>query len=317
MRERLAGAVKSRGYDLAFVFGSSMVHFVAPYPELPVILDLVDVDSDKWMQYSQQARGPLRWLWRREARKLEECEAAFVKKCAETFVCTDAEAAFLRRKAAIGKISVLQNSVDLNHYSPGIVPVPAPVVNLQSYVLFTGTMDYFPNVDAVQWFANEIFPLIRKRVPSVGFVIAGRNPTPRVRNLSKLPGIHVTGAVPDIRPYLQGAALVVAPMRIARGVQNKILEALAMDVLVVASSVATNALPRDLKLLVEQESDPRQFAERVISHLIRPAERTFSYHASIKRYIESLELPVQLERAVSAAGSKPEAINVQQEAIAI
>jgi sugar transferase (PEP-CTERM/EpsH1 system associated) len=301
MAKRIKQAVESESYHAAFVFGSSMAHFVEPWPQIPTILDLVDVDSDKWTQYSLQSSKALSWLWRLEGKRLEECESNLVQRLANTLVCTDAEARLLRRKAPIGKISVLQNSLDTEYFQPDRVAIPEEIRNLQPYVIFTGTMDYFPNVDAVQYFVKDVFPVIRSQVPNASFVIAGRSPGPEVRRLAEDPAIHITGAVPDIRPYLQGAAVAVAPMRIARGVQNKILEALAMDVSIVSSAAAANALPPDLAVLLATESEPRPFADRVVAYLLNAPERTGFLRSSIKSYIDNLDLPSQLEQLLRAA----------------
>jgi sugar transferase (PEP-CTERM/EpsH1 system associated) len=278
-----------------------MAHFVEPWPQIPTILDLVDVDSDKWTQYSLQSLQALSWLWRLEGKRLEECESKLVQKLANTLVCTDAEARLLRCKAPIGKISVLQNSLDTEYFQPHRVGIPEEIRKLQPYVIFTGTMDYFPNVDAVQHFAKDVVPIIRSQVPTARFVIAGRSPGPEVRRLAEDPAIHVTGAVPDIRPYLQAAAVAVAPMRIARGVQNKILEALAMDVSIVSSAAAANALPPDLAVLLATESEPRSFADRVVTYFLNPPKRTGFLRSSIKSYIDNLDLPSQLEQLLRAA----------------
>jgi glycosyltransferase involved in cell wall biosynthesis len=175
---------------------------------------------------------------------------------------------------------------------------------LQPYVLFTGTMDYLPNIDAVQFFCREVFPLVRSRVPAARFVIAGRNPSADVKRLAMDPAIRVTGSVPDIRPYLRGAAVAVAPMRIARGVQNKILEALAMDVPVVASSLAAAALPNELASPIAAESEPERLADCVVKCLLKDPRKADSKRTYVKRYMDGLDLPGQLERHVSAAAAQ-------------
>ncbi len=304
MAKRIADAIQSRSYDLVFVFGSSMAQYVEPWPHLPRILDLVDVDSDKWTQYSSRSRGPLSWLWKLEGRRLQRYESTLVHAFSNTLVCTEAEAQLLRSKVPNGRIEVLQNWLDMEYYRPETVPVPEKIRSLQPYVIFTGTMDYFPNIDAVQFFCREVLPLIRSQVPKLRFVIAGRNPSAHVMRLAEDPAIEVTGTVADIRPYLRGAAVAIAPMRIARGVQNKILEALAMDVPVVASSVAAAALPQALGLLLAAEAEPRLLAARAVDHLLDPAQRTGIKRAAVKRYIEALDLPSQLEQFVRTAAAE-------------
>lgn len=303
MAARVAEAVHSRSYDLAFVFGSSMAQYTELWPDLPKILDLVDVDSDKWAQFSSHSSAPLSWLWKLESKRLKRYESNLVRAFANTLVCTEAEERLLRSVAPQGKISVLENWLDLSYYQPETTPVPDKICALEPYVIFTGTMDYFPNVDAVQFFCREVLPQIRVRVPKLRFVIAGRNPGRQVMRLTADPSVVVTGTVSDIRPYLRGAAVAVAPMRIARGVQNKILEALAMDVPVVASSVAAAALPRELTLLLAAETSPEGLADRVADLVLAPPERTHRRRESVKRYTETLDLSAHLDQFVRAAAA--------------
>jgi len=295
MASCIAKAVQSRSYDLIFVFSSSMAQYAEPWSELPRILDLVDVDSEKWVQYASRTRGLQSWLWNREGRRLAEYESALVRSFCNTLVCTDAEAQLLRSRVVSGRISVLQNWLDTDYYTPERVPVPEEILALQPYVVFTGSMDYFPNVDAVQFFCREVLPGIRSQVPKLRFVIAGRNPSAEVARLASDPAIRVTGTVLDIRPYLRGAAAAIAPMRIARGVQNKILEALAMGIPVVASSLAASALPEELASLLLVEDDPGPLGTRVLECLQDSWERAAAKRAVVVQYVESQNLPAQLE----------------------
>ena len=124
--------------------------------------------------------------------------------------------------------------------------------------MFVGSMEYYPNVEACDWFAKSVTPQLRRRWPDLEFFIVGRNPARAVRNLAKLPGVVVTGGVPDVRPYLACARSVVAPLKIARGIQNKVLEALAMGKLVHASPAVAKtfgaALPKGV-LVCASEAD--------------------------------------------------------------
>jgi sugar transferase (PEP-CTERM/EpsH1 system associated) len=303
MARRIAEAVRSRTYDLIFVFGSSMAQYTDPWPRLPRIIDLVDVDSDKWEQYSRHSWGPISELWKLESRRLAAYESDVVRSFSNTLICTEAEARLLRSKSDNGQITVLQNYLDMSYYHPEAVPVSSQVQNLQPYAIFTGTMDYFPNVDAVEFFCREVLGHVRARVPNLRFVIAGRNPSAPVLRLAKDPAVVVTGTLSDIRPFLRGAAVSVAPMRIARGVQNKILEALAMDVPVVASSNAAAALPRDIASLLTAEDKPKLLADRVIECVLAPPERSGKRHAAVKQYIDSLNLADQLEQLVRSAAA--------------
>jgi len=229
-----------------FVFSSSM----APYGEaLPLltggrrIVDICDVDSDKWRQYAVSHRWPLSCLYSREARLLERAETRWADAFDTVVVVAEAEARLVRRQAPVAahKVRVLPNGVDTAYFDPDL-PFAVPLAGLGPAIVFTGAMDYHPNVDGVCWFAEEILPTVRAAVPGAHFCIVGSNPTEKVRALARRAGVTVTGRVPDVRPYLAGAAAVVAPLRIARGVQNKVLEAMAMARPIVATPNAVQGI---------------------------------------------------------------------------
>jgi sugar transferase (PEP-CTERM/EpsH1 system associated) len=261
MSSKVRDAVRTRSYDLIFVFSSSMIQYVPSGTSIPTILDMIDVDSDKWAQYGQESRSSVPWLWKIEARRLAEIERRAVEEFSATLVCTDAEAAVLQRNGASANVLVLENEFNTDYFDPEKVELPEEIAAWQPYIIFTGTMDYLPNVDAVTFFCREVFPRVKKAAPNLHFVIAGRNPVRSVRRLDKDPAIHVTGSTPDIRPYLKGALAAVAPLRIARGVQNKILEALAMGVPVAASRKAAAALPEQIAAHLIIEDDPERLAD--------------------------------------------------------
>ena len=229
---------------VTFVYSSNMAPYVLDLPRASVrIADLVDVDSEKWRALAETARGPMRWIYRREQRKIAELERQAVAACDLSLFVSDAEAALFARQVQghAGRIRGIGNGVDHRFFDPEMrfaAPFDAAVPNF----VFTGTMDYRPNIDAVTWFAADILPLIRQSLPAARFCIAGSNPAPAVRRLAQTPGITVTGRVPDVRPYLAHATACVAPMRVARGVQNKVLEAMAMARPVVLTSGALEGI---------------------------------------------------------------------------
>jgi sugar transferase (PEP-CTERM/EpsH1 system associated) len=212
-------------YDVIFIYCSSMAQYLPRPLSAPVVLDFVDIDSAKWAQYAQRLRPPLSWLFAREARELARYEKDWARLSASTIVTTSQEASWLVGEG-IPPVEVVGNGVDIPEPRPD--PLPEKIRALQPYALFVGTMDYLPNVDAVEYFAEDILPRVREQHPELKFVIAGRDPARRVRRLKRLPGVFVTGTVPEVETYLVGATVVVAPFRIAQGIQNKLLEALAV-----------------------------------------------------------------------------------------
>jgi sugar transferase (PEP-CTERM/EpsH1 system associated) len=223
-------------------FSSAMAQFM-PHNLAHRVLDMVDVDSDKWTQYAPTQRWPLSWMYAREGRKLAAWEARVAQDFDATLLVSNAEAALLRQRApaALHKIGAFENGVDAEYFSPAR-DYPNPYSLGVQGVVFTGAMDYWPNIDAVRWFAERIFPAVREAVPAAQFTIVGSHPVEAVRTLARQPGVVVTGSVPDVRPWLAHAACAVAPLRIARGVQNKVLEAMAMARPVVASTQAAEGI---------------------------------------------------------------------------
>ena len=226
----------------AVATASSMVQFADATPELPLLLDLIDLDSAKWSGYAQAHRWPLSWLYRREGRTLLAYERAAVARARHSYLVTDNEVRLFRQLApdVAGRVESMGNGVDAEYFSP-LAGRPNPFRPGEQALVFTGAMDYWPNVDAVEWFTRDVLPALRARFPSLRLHVVGRNPTSAVRALAG-EAVVVTGAVPDVRPYLQHAAVAVAPLRIARGLQNKVLEAMAMTCAVVASRPCVEAI---------------------------------------------------------------------------
>jgi sugar transferase (PEP-CTERM/EpsH1 system associated) len=232
--------------DAVVLFSSVMAQFVQNVPDLRKLVDFVDLDSAKWTQYASDHRWPMSWLYRREGERLLAFERAVANQAERCFFVTDLEAELFRKLApeCADKVEAMCNGVDADFFSPEH-DFPSPFGPDELPLVFTGAMDYWPNVDAVVWFAGEILPLLQNNWPRLRFYIVGRSPTPAVLALAGNQ-VVVTGTVPDVRPYLRHATVVVAPLRLARGVQNKVLEAMAMGLPVVASrecAVAVDAVP--------------------------------------------------------------------------
>ncbi len=288
-------------------------------------MDLVDVDSDKWRQYAGQTRWPMSWVYRLESVLLSRYERRVAERFDATVLVSEAEAETFRRITGLhGRIHAVGNGVDLEYFhphepgesqrgSPPSRPAAWPPGD-QARLVFCGAMDYFPNVDAVVWFAREVLPLVREQVSGATFTVVGSNPAPRVAALSELPWVRVTGRVADVRPHVWGADVSVAPIRVARGVQNKVLEAMAMGKPVVATPQAfegIEAVPgRDLLVA---PADPEPFAGAVTDLLLHPAraaglgeraraavERTYRWETRLEK-LEHLLLGGAAPRACGPA----------------
>ncbi|MGH8853360.1 MAG: TIGR03087 family PEP-CTERM/XrtA system glycosyltransferase [Telluria sp.] len=239
MRSWVERTMREQEIDRVVVFSSPMAQYIMPYSHARRVIDFCDVDSDKWRQYAQQKPWPMSWLYRREARTLLGYERAVARDCDSALFATEPEAQLFRELApeSDAKIGHFNNGVDTDYFSPAHA-YANPFAQGERALVFTGAMDYWPNVDAVAWFAADIFPGLRERLPDLRFYIVGARPTPAVQALARLPGVVVTGTVPDVRPYLAYAAVSVAPLRVARGIQNKVLEAMAMALPVVVTPEA-------------------------------------------------------------------------------
>ena len=247
--------LKETKMDRIVVFSSAMAQYVSD-AEGVRIMDFVDVDSDKWSQYAEAKPWPLNWLYRREGRLLLHFERRIAESFDASFFVSPHEAALFRSLAPESKnrIHHFNNGVDAEYFSPDR-DYANPYREGEEVLVFTGAMDYWPNIDAVTWFSRDIFPLIREEKPHARFYIVGSNPARQVVELKKLAGVNVTGRVNDVRPYLAHARLAVAPLRIARGVQNKVLEAMSMAKPVVASREALEGIQAEIGTDVLAGSD--------------------------------------------------------------
>jgi polysaccharide biosynthesis protein PslH len=269
-----------------FAFSGQMAQFVPDPCPARFVMDFVDMDSAKFADYAGEGSGPMRWVHRWEAERLFAWERRTAARADASLFVSEAEAALFRAQAQLPRadIRAMGNGIDLAFYDPrgDFEPAAEP----GPLIVFTGQMDYKPNVDAVCAFAAEILPQVRAARPDARFAIVGRKPLAQVLRLADSPGVMVTGAVPDVRSWLAAASLVVAPLRIARGVQNKVLEAMAMARPVVASPGAANGIDaepgRDLLVADTAESQ----AQAVLSLLDDPARAT-AIGAAARRQMET------------------------------
>jgi len=265
MQTWIAQLLAERPIDQAVVFSSAMAQYLEPYPKLRRIVDFVDIDSDKWRQYAERKSWPMNWVYRREARTLLDYERHIAGSFAAATFVSSAEAELFRQQApeCASRVGYYNNGVNLEYFSP-TWDYETPYPPGQRVLVFTGAMDYWANVDAVTWFAREIFPAVRAQFADVCFYIVGSRPTPEVYALAG-DRIFVTGSVPDVRPYLAHAAISVAPLRIARGIQNKVLEAMSMAKTVIVSPQALEGIAADTRHELILAKDAAGF----ISHLAK------------------------------------------------
>lgn len=265
-----------------YVFRSR--HWPERFHHIPLLDDLIDVDSEKWLQYAEKNNPALRWLYRREARLLRTFEQRIVHEFDRVFLVSEEEKNVLGEHVAVDNVEALANGVDLDYFSLSGVDLQR-FVTAPCKLVFSGAMDYWPNVEGAVWFAEKIFPLVRQKVPEVSLCIAGRNPTPAVRALENNPGIEVTGTVPDMRDHLATATICVVPLLIARGIQNKVLEAMAMERPVVATrgaATGTHAVDGEELIVADGEE---QMAGAIID-LLGDEPRRREMGANARAYVE-------------------------------
>lgn len=245
MRDWVKSLGEQRRVSHALAFSSSMGQYLEHIEgdSTGRVVDFCDLDSDKWRQYAERSAGPKRWLFRREASRLALDENRIGKACEASVFISDEEVDLFVRQSGLPRSRVFEvrNGVDTDYFDPAL-SMTDPLTDGDRNLVFVGAMDYWPNVDAVSWFVEEILPAVRRRVPDTKLWIVGSNPSSTVEQLGKTPGVVVTGRVADVRPYLKFASCVVAPLRVARGVQNKVLEAMAMGQAIVASPEALEGL---------------------------------------------------------------------------
>ncbi len=255
-----------------FVYSSSMAQYcqASQYQQLNRIIDFVDVDSDKWRQYAEKKSGIAKWVFNREYELLGQCEDEICQVFDYSlFVSPDEAALFEQRQAAQnkGKVLGILNGVDVDYFNPTATFLTETLIPDAPFISFTGAMDYWANVDAVVWFVDVVWPLIIKKIPTAKFVIAGGNPTSEVKSLANEPGVIVTGRVADVRPFIAQAACVVAPLRIARGIQNKVLEAMSLNKPIVCTPMAMEGINAAKSKHVHIEDAPVQTAQACIEYL--------------------------------------------------
>jgi sugar transferase (PEP-CTERM/EpsH1 system associated) len=325
LHAQVRAALARERYDRIFVYCSAMAQYV-PVGGPPMVVDLVDVDSDKWTQYATHTRFPFSFVYRREGRTLEAYERSICERAERVLVSTEREARLARRIAPSACVDVLANGVDTGYF------VPAAEKPAEPAVIFTGDMSYFPNEQAVIFFAREVLPAIRHLGSGAGlwpapgsapagqrpcplrFLIVGRNPGPKVLALKEIEGVEVTGFVPDVRTWIGRARVAVAPFTIAAGIQNKILEAMASGLPVVSTSRAAQGLSPRVAELVQTADTAEAIADKVVVLLRDPDAATrrgldgrrrvaedYSWESALDRLLRLVEGSLPLAQASPAA----------------
>ena len=261
--------------DAVLVFSGVMGRFVKDLlpAHVPVVFDAEDVDSEKWRSYAQAKRWPISWLYRREARKLLAYEKAMAAATHVSIFVSQEEAALFKQLApeSAHKVHYRTQGVDSAYFDPAL-SYDNPYQSGQKVLVFTGAMDYWPNVEAVKWFCQHVLQAVLAREPNFLFCIVGMKPTEDVKQLGKLPGVRVTGGVPDVRPYLHHALAACLPLQLARGIQNKALEAMSMTLPVLATEGALVGIVDYPGVLATVANDADDMISAAVALLAQPRQ---------------------------------------------
>jgi sugar transferase (PEP-CTERM/EpsH1 system associated) len=259
--------LRTQRWDLIFVHCSSVAQYVEHVRDVPKVLDFGDMDSQKWLEYANFKPFPLSLGYRLEGAKMLAAEKRLARKFDLCTATTRAEWETLEGYATGVATDWFPNGVDAEFFCPADEPHAPDTIS------FVGRMDYYPNQECMARFCAETWPLLKVRRPDLKLLIVGADPSPAMRRLGELRGVRVTGSVPDVRPWVRRSALMVAPLAIARGTQNKILEAMAMGVPVVTSTVAAGGVDAEAPAHFLVADGPQETAAAILRILGNPAER--------------------------------------------
>lgn len=268
LQRQIVDAWRGGSFDVLWVHCAFMAQYALPLSGGYRVLDYADMDSAKWREYARHRAFPFSWGYGLEARKLRRFEQQVTAHFQRFTVTTSGELEEFKTLGVDAPCTILPNGVDLEYFKPR-----AQSAEKTPILAFLGRMDYFPNVEGVVYFAKEVLPLIRQAVPEVKFRIIGSHPGWAVRKLAGLPGVSVTGFVSDVREHLQDVAVAVAPLRICRGTQNKVLECMAMGIPTVATSTASRGVQAVPGKHLLAADTPEAFARATVELLRNPARR--------------------------------------------
>ena len=309
VQQHVDALIATHKIDAVFCYSTPMAQYVDQHPTLTRCMDFVDMDSYKWKQYAQSHRWPMSFVFATEFKRLLAREKQTAESYNATwFVTPEERALFIKEsQCQTSSLGYFRNGVDQGYFDAHLAfDNPYPLE--RRAIVFTGAMDYYANADAVVWFADEVFPLLLKQHPELHFYIVGSKPTERVQALAERNNIHVTGRVPDVRPYLQHALLATAPMRIARGLQNKVLEGLAMGKVVISTPEALEGLQDDPLLHQMKAQHASEFVRLIEAQLQNPLDANRCIEYIHKHYDWAHNLAVldrQFSRGSSAQATLP------------
>jgi hypothetical protein len=290
MRREVARQISDNRFDLAIAFSSSIARLLRGATRVPRLIDVCDVDSRKWLEYARVKPWPLSLGYRWEGRRLQNVERRLALECDMVTLATPGELNAFRELGIEAPADWFPMGIDAEVFSPSSGPYEPDTIS------FIGKMDYFPNQQAVISFCDEVLPLLRERRPKIQFFIVGADPPAAVRELGKRTGVTVTGSVPKVQPFVLRSALTIAPLRIARGTQTKVLESMAMGVPVVVSRIAAAGVDAvgGEHLLVA--STPAEYRDAILRILEDPLERDRLAKAGRARVLSHHTWPSAMRR---------------------
>lgn len=288
---RAVAAARASGLSAEIAFSSSVAPYISVKSRAARIVDLCDADSAKWAEYARRKFWPTSAVYAREGRLLAKAETEIINWADAAFAISEEEADLLgSRDGALKEVGWYGNGVDAEYFSPQ----PSPPARFDA--VFVGAMDYWANVDGVLWFVRDIWPFVRAERPAATFAIVGSSPSREITALAGSDGVAVTGSVDDVRPFVAGAGVVVAPMRIARGVQNKVLEAMAMAKAVVTTPAGLEGIDATMGAEAIAVASPETFAREILRLLNDAAAAAKIGAAARARILADYSWPKQLRR---------------------
>jgi sugar transferase (PEP-CTERM/EpsH1 system associated) len=303
MKEVLRSCIRAAPPDLVVAYCTGMARYAVepPLASIPCVLDLVDLDSQKWAALAESTRGPKRWIYRREAHCLRAFERIAVAHARATIVVSERERTLVEEALPGSRPIVVPIGLDVTSLSPPGPPAAAP------RVVFCGVFSYPPNDDAARWLVSEVWPLVKRWRPDAELTLVGLGPSRSLRALARDSSIYVTGAVPDVRPYLWQASVAVAPVSLARGVQTKVLEAVAASLPCVVTPQVLEGLPQSVRRACLTASAPEAFARHIVSLLAKsPDERrrlaqsaephTLDWEQALRPFLDIVESSLSFPR---------------------